>query len=92
MCGWGSKFKIKVQVVCSLLSGSHDRGGGRLCSAGAEHETLGDVITVDLAQRRAQRVDAGAVLARPVGQECTDRMLFLPKGGDPLLLVPQEAR
>ncbi|KAG7227879.1 hypothetical protein INR49_013673, partial [Caranx melampygus] len=71
---------------------SHDGGGGRLRSTRAVHKTLGDVITIDLAQRRAQRVDAGAVLARPVRQECTDGMLFLAKGRDPLLLVPQEAR
>lgn len=53
---------------------------------------MGDVIAVDLPQRRAEGVDAGAVLATPVGQQRADGMLFLTEGGDPLLLVSQETR
>lgn len=91
--GWTKLWKnVKVRVFCSLLSlNSHYGGGGRLRSIRAQHQALGDVVAVDLAQRRAQRVEAGAVLARPVRQERADGVLFLPEGGDPLLLVSQEA-
>lgn len=92
--GWTKPWKnVKVKVFCSLLSlKSHYGGGGRLRSIRAQRQTLGDVVAVDLAQRRAQRVEAGAVLARPVGQERADGILFLPEGSNPLLLVSQEAR
>lgn len=84
------KIKLKFRGGLSVRGKSHYRGGSWLCSA--LHQALSDVVTVDLAQRRAQRVDAGTVLARPVRQECTNRMLFLPEGRNSLILITQEAR
>lgn len=71
---------------------SHYRSGCCFCGTWAEHQALSDVFTIDLAQRRAQRFHAGAVLSRPVRQEGADRMLFLLESRDPLLLVSEKSR
>lgn len=50
-----------------------------------------DVVTVDLAERCAQRVDACTVLPRPVGQQRSDGMLLLLEGRNSLFLITEEA-
>ena len=85
--------KIKVWVFCSQLSlNSHYRSGSWLCGTWAKHQALGNIITVDLTQSCAQRIDAGTVLACPVRQQRSDRILFLLESCDPLLLISKEAR
>lgn len=73
-----------------MVKWSHRRCGSGFDGVGAEHKALCDVFAVDLAQRRAERVQAGAILARPIREQCPHWMFLLPECGDALFLVSQQ--
>lgn len=88
----GNPFTVHTVTGNCLWLLSHHWCGRRLSSARAQRQALGNVVAVDLAQRRAQGVHAGAFFSRPVGQQRADGVLVLPEDGNALLLVAQESR